>query len=108
MRPKDQADETLGRRLRRLRDEAGLTQEQLAAKAGLPLPSLRNWEVDYRQPRVEALLKVAKALGVRLEELAVLIRSKGEKKAKKETAGLRRLMVAWRRASSIERRAFRL
>jgi transcriptional regulator with XRE-family HTH domain len=65
--------ETLGRRLQRLRLSAGLTQEGLARKAGLPVWSLRNWEHDHRLPGVAAVYKLARVLGVPMEELAVCV-----------------------------------
>jgi transcriptional regulator with XRE-family HTH domain len=62
--------ETLGQRLRRLRQAASLTQEELAQKAMVPVWSLRNWEHDHRLPGLVAAYKLAKALGVPMEELA--------------------------------------
>lgn len=62
--------ETLGQRLRRLRQAASLTQEELALKAKVPVWSLRNWEHDHRLPSLVAAYKLAKALGVQMEELA--------------------------------------
>lgn len=56
--------ETFGDKLKRLRDAAGLTQMQLAERAGVPLTTLRNWEHDRREPLVSALFKLADALGV--------------------------------------------
>src|SRR5947209_20469269 len=63
-------DETLGRRIQRLRAEAGITQAQLAAAAGVPLASLQNWEIDRREPSLRAACNLAKALGVTAEQLA--------------------------------------
>jgi transcriptional regulator with XRE-family HTH domain len=56
--------ESFGERLQRLRNEAGLTQLQLAERAGVPLTSLRNWEHDRREPLASVLFKLAKALGL--------------------------------------------
>jgi transcriptional regulator with XRE-family HTH domain len=63
--------ETLGQRLQRLRLAAGLTQEQLAEGSGVPVWSLRNWEHDHRLPGLAPVYKLAKALGITMEELAV-------------------------------------
>ncbi|MCI0465142.1 MAG: helix-turn-helix domain-containing protein [Gemmataceae bacterium] len=63
--------ETLGQRLQRLRLAAGLTQEQLAEKSGVPVWSLRNWEHDHRLPGLVPVYRLAKALGILMEELAV-------------------------------------
>src|SRR5262245_45560946 len=60
--------ETLGQILQRLRQAAGLTQEQLAAKAGLSVHNIRNWEHDHREPGLGAVYKLSRALGVPMEE----------------------------------------
>jgi transcriptional regulator with XRE-family HTH domain len=62
--------ETLGQRLRRLREGLGLDQEGLAERAGVPLVSYRNWEYDHRLPGLGAASLLAKALGVPLQSLA--------------------------------------
>lgn len=62
--------ETLGQRLQRLRAAAGLTQSQLAERAEVAVSSLRNWEIDYREPGFRAVSRLAKALGVTAEVLA--------------------------------------
>jgi transcriptional regulator with XRE-family HTH domain len=62
--------ETLGQRLKRFRQATGLSQAKLAAAAGVPLGTLRNIEYDHRRPLFEAMVKIAGALGVSLDELA--------------------------------------
>jgi transcriptional regulator with XRE-family HTH domain len=54
----------------RLRRAAGLSQAALAQAAGVPAASLRNWEQDRRVPALDAAARVARALGVRLDDLA--------------------------------------
>jgi transcriptional regulator with XRE-family HTH domain len=66
----DTNTETLGRRLQRLRVAAGLTQSQVAEVAGVPVSSLRNWEIDRREPGLRAACRLARALGVTAEHLA--------------------------------------
>src|SRR5690349_6002477 len=61
--------ETLGQKLQRLREAQELTQEALAERAQVPVSSLRNWEYGHRQARSTAVLRLAKALGVDVEEL---------------------------------------
>ena len=56
--------------LRRLREEAGLTQQQLAEKSGLPIGSLRNHEQGQRAPSWPAVVKLARALGVSTDVFA--------------------------------------
>ena len=50
--------------LRDLRKSAGLTQEQLALKAGIPVTSLRGHEQGQRIPSWASVVKLARALGV--------------------------------------------
>src|SRR5262249_26327296 len=61
---------SFGKILQITRKEAGLSQSQLAAKAGVPLDSLRNWEQDRVLPRIDAAARLARALGVSLDALA--------------------------------------
>lgn len=56
--------------LRQLREEAGLTQQQLAEKANLPIGSLRSHEQGQRLPSWAAVVKLAKALGVATDKFA--------------------------------------
>ena len=60
--------ESLGQRLQRLRQAAGITQEQLAAQTGLAVSNIRNWEQDHRTLNVFALFAIAHALERRMEE----------------------------------------
>ncbi|QJW92951.1 helix-turn-helix domain-containing protein [Frigoriglobus tundricola] len=57
--------------LRELREKAGLTQQQLADRAGLPVTSLRNHEQGQRSPSWAAVVKLAKALGVTADTFSV-------------------------------------
>lgn len=54
---------TCSETLRAHREAQGLTQTELAKKAGCNLMSIANYENGYRLPRVDILLKIAKALG---------------------------------------------
>jgi transcriptional regulator with XRE-family HTH domain len=60
---------SFGGHLRALREEAGLSRPELARRAGVPVSTLRNWEADRGFPNMPALLRLAKALGVRVERL---------------------------------------
>lgn len=61
---------TTGQRIKAARQQAGLTQTELADKLGIPFQSISQWERDTRKPKQETLLKIAKALGVHLRDLA--------------------------------------
>lgn len=51
-------------RLKELRNQAGLSQDQLAEKSGIPLPTLKKWELGQRVPTLEGLSKLGKFFGV--------------------------------------------
>jgi transcriptional regulator with XRE-family HTH domain len=56
-------------KLKALRDHLGLTQKQLAEKAGLAQHSIANLEQGIRLPTVKTLFALAGALGTTVEEL---------------------------------------
>jgi transcriptional regulator with XRE-family HTH domain len=51
-------------RLRELREQAGLTQQHLADRAGLKLGGIRDLEQERNRPTWETVLALAGALGV--------------------------------------------
>jgi transcriptional regulator with XRE-family HTH domain len=62
-----------GAMLKEAREKAGLTQESLAEKTGLPLRSIQNWEQGHRTPKVHALAGIARALGCSLDSLVLAL-----------------------------------
>jgi transcriptional regulator with XRE-family HTH domain len=54
---------TFGQKLKKLREEAELTQEKLAQAAGMSVGNVRNYEQEIRLPTFPAVVKLAKALG---------------------------------------------
>jgi transcriptional regulator with XRE-family HTH domain len=56
-------------RLRTLREERLLSQSELAARCGLSIDSLQNWEQGRTQPRLAGLIQLAQGLGVPLDAL---------------------------------------
>lgn len=63
--------DTFSSRLKSARQTAGLSQPQLAERAGVPLTSLRQLEQGRRGgPTLATARKLALALGVSLDELA--------------------------------------
>ena len=57
-------DETLGQRVARLRETAGLTQKRLGELLGLPPPAVWAWENGTRKLLAGEVARIAKALGV--------------------------------------------
>jgi transcriptional regulator with XRE-family HTH domain len=65
--------------LRDERERSGLSQTELASKAGLSRPHVGYLETGERQPSVESLKRLALALGTTAAELV----SRAEERAKK-------------------------
>ena len=61
----------VGDKVKRLRDKRALTQEELAAKAGLTVAALSRIERNNAEPRPTTRRKLAEALGVDPSELIV-------------------------------------
>jgi len=60
---------TLGKRIRQLRLQTGLSQEKLADKAGMDRTYYAGIERGERNPSVKNLAKIATALGVAMGAL---------------------------------------
>lgn len=61
--------ETEGERIRAARKSRGLTQKQLAEKAGLATVTIQQYERNLRQPRLENIKKIALALNMLTDDL---------------------------------------
>ena len=62
-------DMTIGKRITLLRKEKGLTQEELATHMGVSPQAVSKWENDQTCPDISALPKLARLLGVSVDEL---------------------------------------
>lgn len=60
---------TYGSVIKSARIKAGLTQKELAKKAGLAEITIRQYEANKREPRTENLKKIASALNIPVNEL---------------------------------------
>jgi transcriptional regulator with XRE-family HTH domain len=60
---------TVGEKVRRLREKAGLTQEQLAEIADLHYSYVGHIERGTKNPSLKSLTKIADALGVPVAQL---------------------------------------
>jgi transcriptional regulator with XRE-family HTH domain len=76
--------ETMGSRLKQLRNRAGLTQQGLAVAAGLSMSQVTAMEYGVRtDPKLSTLLALTRALGCDLNELAGGLEVEPETPAKK-------------------------
>ena len=62
-------DMTIGKRIAALRKEKGLTQEELADHMGVSPQAVSKWENDQPCPDISALPKLARLLGVTVDQL---------------------------------------
>lgn len=62
-------EETFGEHLKRLRLEAGLTQQELGAKVGVKHAAISSWELGRTEPQLKLFSPLAKALGVSVSDL---------------------------------------
>jgi transcriptional regulator with XRE-family HTH domain len=67
-----------GAHLAALRQDAGLSQYELAALVGEPQANIAFWERSAKPPRSDVLPKLAQVLGVRVEELLLIETAHGK------------------------------
>jgi len=70
MGEKDPKKVQLGMRIRELREQAGMSREQLADAAGVSLRGVVQWELGEREPGWFNMLALAEALGVKCDTFA--------------------------------------
>ncbi len=77
-----------GQNLQRLRLAAGLSQSQLAEKAGIPVKTIQGWEISRRTPRwIHLLARLAQGLGQPMESLVPDEREPKQKTVRKIPRG---------------------
>ena len=59
----------LGKQIKPLRENAHLTQEKLAEKAGISLDYLGKIEVNINKPGLKTLIKISNALSVPIKAI---------------------------------------
>ena len=62
-------NETIGGRIAKFRKEKGMTQEELAGHIGVSSQAVSKWENDASCPDISLLPKLAKILGITVDEL---------------------------------------
>lgn len=59
------------RTIRELREEAGITPVQIAARLGVSLATVYNWESGKHEPRASQLRDLARLFDVPMEEISI-------------------------------------
>lgn len=98
-RPAQSARPAYGQHLAELREAAGLTQQQLADKLGVPQSNITFWERSEKPPRGEVLPKLSVVLNVSADALLRLAPPKPKKQVAKG-----RLQLVFESASKLPRR----
>lgn len=60
---------TVAENIKRIRKEKGMTQKQLGEKCRMSESALRQYELGYRNPKIQTIRRISDALGVSLKEL---------------------------------------
>lgn len=66
-------NQDFGRVLRRLRKEAGLSQEQLALEAGLQRNYISMMELGNYQPTLTTIFKLSRALNIQASKIIEML-----------------------------------
>ena len=67
-------------RIKELRDKKGISQEELAHRAGLSRTGMGFVETGKRWPRLDTLMKVAQGLNVTVDELLKGLHKTGKRR----------------------------
>lgn len=60
---------TVAENIKRIRKEKGLTQKQLGEKCGMSESTLRQYELGFRNPKIETVRKIAVALDCEISDI---------------------------------------
>ena len=93
-RPSKRVRPPFGERIHALREQAGLSQQQLAEKLGTTQRAYAHWERHPVALRQDQLLALAEALGLPIEELVGNNSNNGTKRRGGPTGKMRQLFEA--------------
>ncbi|TPR39897.1 XRE family transcriptional regulator [Apilactobacillus micheneri] len=68
----------LGKQLKKIRKQNGLTQEELAERIYSSYQSVSNWERDKSSPNIETLIIIAKEFNISIDDLLALDKSNSQ------------------------------
>lgn len=66
---KEVSSMAFGKNLSRYRKEKGLTQEDLVKRSGVAISQIRRYEADKSSPTLDVVTRLAKSLGVSIDEM---------------------------------------
>ena len=58
------------KRLRKIREDKGLTRPQVSKETGVPRPTIEGWEIRKNYPNLEQLIIIADYYNVSLDYIA--------------------------------------
>lgn len=76
--PKSEIGHHVGRRLREVRQQAGLTQPELGERAKMAAAEISKIENGRRTPTLETLERLGKALGVTVQDIVAVHHAREE------------------------------
>jgi len=79
---KELASLNVGIQIARLREQLGLSQTQLAARAGMSAPKISVLECSPKDAKLSTLIRIARALGLDLKVEFVRVKSGGARRAR--------------------------
>ena len=65
----NKGEAVIGRKIRKYREERGMTTDEFAAETGVGSSTVYRWENGKRMPDVVMLMRIAKVLGIELNDL---------------------------------------
>jgi transcriptional regulator with XRE-family HTH domain len=71
--------------IRELREQAGISQRELARRSGVHYMSIYQWEAGKHRPRFDQMRAVARALGVSMDDIDLVEVSENERHDAPET-----------------------
>lgn len=60
---------TIGQKILKLRNDANISQEQLAETLGVSRQSVSKWEMDQALPQIDKVLQIAELFSISTDEL---------------------------------------
>lgn len=64
-------DATIGKKIRSLRLDSGMTQEELAKNLNVTRQALSNWERNINEPDINVLKQLCSTFGLKMDELVL-------------------------------------